>query len=112
MFILDTASWQYTTDFALVTNFVSNLVNWLKISDLAVEAGVITFTYSYDTKVNFLPGTYSNADSLKAQINKLTINSPKVFYGWEGYIALALKLANDKVKLDKSDQYFLLVLFL
>ena len=72
MFLVDTASWQYTGDFTLVTNFISNLVNWLKISDLAVEAGVIIFTYQYDTKVKFLPGTYSNADSLKGQVKKLT----------------------------------------
>ena len=100
MFVVDTASWQSSSDFTHVTDFMSDLVDWLKISDLAVQAGVITFTYKSDTKVNFLPSTYSNAGTLKNKINDLEKNSAKLFYGFEGYMALALKLANDRVRLD------------
>jgi hypothetical protein len=105
MFLVDTASWQYDIHFNEVPKFMSNLVDWLKISNRAVEAGVITFTYKYDTKVNFLPGTYSNADTLQEQINKLKKNTGKLFYGSEGYIAYALKLANDEVKLVREETF-------
>jgi hypothetical protein len=97
MFVVDTASWQSTGDFSYVRDYMSDLIDWLKISDLAVRVGVIEFTYYYDTQVTFLPGAYSDASSLKNEIEDVTKNGPKIFYGLEGYTARALKIANDEV---------------
>ncbi|CAB4004331.1 Collagen alpha-3(VI) chain, partial [Paramuricea clavata] len=97
LFVVDASSWQSAGDFTHVTDYMSDLIDWLKISDLAVKAGVIAFSYKGDTRVIFLPDAYSDASQLKNAIGNLKKNGPKIFYGHEGYTAKALKLANDEV---------------
>ena len=99
MFVVDASSWQIAGDFTHVTDFMSDLIDWLKISDLAFKAGVIAFSYKGDTRVIFLPDAYSDARQLKNAIGNLKKNGPKIFYGLEGYTAKALKLANAEVGL-------------
>ena len=78
---------------------MSDVINWLKISDLATEVGLITFTFEKYTKVQFLPGTYTDASKLQSELRSLKPNAPIPFIGWEGSTAKALKLANDEVGL-------------
>ena len=45
LFIVDTSSWQYTSNFDHIRNFIFSVVDWMNISDTATQVGVLPFTY-------------------------------------------------------------------
>lgn len=98
VFIVDGSLSMGSTEFNTIKKFIGQVSRLLEISDSAAQVAVIEFSSTSDTEIKIGPNENKNLTELLKKIDSLSPNR-----GIGGAIGTALKLVNDKVRLNVKD---------